>query len=432
MLKSNFKKQEEQDQEEEFNDEYQSNIADNQNSVGTAKARKIINVLAVLAISSAVFYFIFSGQKTQEVAEYDVKTDGLIIDQEMESSPPPPEEDIEILDDSSNPIDKISDIILEQPELPALPELPDLPNLSEDNIYEIEEEIEEENKVEKPEQNQNPPLNKEQPNQQQEESSDNNSIKQDPRKTPIMTNNIQLPPGNSVGYKGGIIDLKGNSIQQPIASTPATAAAIERKDLSNIIAQGKMLTAILENAINTEVPGEIRGIVSRDVYAESGNNILIPKGTRLFGTYSSNINRGQARVEINWTRILRPDGLEVGVSLKASDQYGRSGISGEVDNQYTSTVANALFTSLIAVGGALATEALLNDDSTTTTGSDGSVISTSSASSQVINQVTGAIIDTVTQTIEDSIDIKPIIRIAHGTKMTVIVSSDISLPPYKY
>jgi type IV secretion system protein VirB10 len=422
MLKSNFKKQEEQNQTEEFNDEYQSNIADNQNSVGTAKARKIINILAVLAISAAVFYFIFSGSKTQEVAESDIKTDGLIIDQEIESSPPPPEEDIEIIDNNSNS----SDIILEQPKLPSLPELPDLPNLSEENIYEIEEE----NKVEKTKQNQNPPLNKEQTNQQQEENSNNNNIKQDPRKTPIMTNNIQLPPGNSVGYEGGIIDLKGNSIQQPIEPTPATE--IESKDLSNIIAQGKMLTAILENSINTEVPGKVRGIVSRDVYAESGNNILIPKGTRLFGSYSSNITRGQARVEINWTRILRPDGLEVGVSLKASDQYGRSGISGEIDNKYTSTVANALFTSLIAVGGALATEALINDDSTTTTGSDGSVISTSSASSQVINQVTGAIIDTVTQTIQDSIDIKPIIRIAHGTKMTVIVSSDISLPPYKY
>ena len=429
MLKSNFKKQKEQNQEEEFNDEYQSNIADNKNSVGTPKARKIINILAILAISAAVFYFIFSGKEKQEVAEYNAETDGLIIDQETESSPPPPEEDIEILDNNSNPIKEVSDIILEQPELPALPELPDLPNLSEENIYEIEEE----NEVEETEQNQTSDLTQEKPTQQQKEETNNDSssnIEQDPRKTPIMSNNIQLPPGNSVGYKGGIIDLKGNSIQQPISPTPATE--VESKDLSNIIAQGKMLTAILENAINTEVPGEIRGIVSRDVYAESGNNILIPKGTRLFGNYSSNVTRGQARVEINWTRILRPDGLEVGVSLKASDQYGRSGISGEIDNQYTSTVANALFTSLIAVGGALATDALINNDSMTTTGSDGSVISTSSASSQVINQVTGAIIDTVTQTIEDSIDIKPVIRISHGTKMTVIVSSDISLPPYKY
>jgi type IV secretion system protein VirB10 len=429
MLKSNFKKQKEQNQEEEFNDEYQSNIADNKNSVGTPKARKIINILAILAISAAVFYFIFSGKENQEVAEYDAETDGLIIDQETESSPPPPEEDIEILDNNSNPIKEVSDIILEQPELPALPELPDLPNLSEENIYEIEEE----NEVEETEQSQTSDLTQEKPTQQQKEETNNDSssnIEQDPRKTPIMSNNIQLPPGNSVGYKGGIIDLKGNSIQQPISPTPATE--VESKDLSNIIAQGKMLTAILENAINTEVPGEIRGIVSRDVYAESGNNILIPKGTRLFGNYSSNVTRGQARVEINWTRILRPDGLEVGVSLKASDQYGRSGISGEIDNQYTSTVANALFTSLIAVGGALATDALINNDSMTTTGSDGSVISTSSASSQVINQVTGAIIDTVTQTIEDSIDIKPVIRISHGTKMTVIVSSDISLPPYKY
>ncbi|MDA7705546.1 TrbI/VirB10 family protein [Rickettsiales bacterium] len=433
MLKSNFKKQPQQeDPKEEFNDdEYQSNVPDGQNSVGTGKARKLINIIAIIALFGLVFYFIFSQESAETVEEYDIETDGSIIDQEVESSPPPPEADIEILNDDPDIIDQSSDIVLEQPKLPDLPALPDLPDVTEEDIYPtatkpVEEGVDQSNE--------SPILDIEdiggEPSQPANQEQTQEPEIQDPRKTPIMTGNIQLPPGNSVGYEGSIVDLKGNAIQQPIAVTPETPT--QTKDLSRIIAQGKMLTAILETAINTEVPGDIRGIVSRDVYAESGSNILIPKGTRLFGSYSSNITRGQARVEINWTRIIRPDGLEITVSLKASDQYGRSGISGEVDNQYTSTVANALLTSVLAVGGALATDALINNDASTTTGSDGSVISTSSASAQVLNQVTGAIIDTVTQTIEESINISPIIRIAHGTKMTVIVSNDISLPPYKY
>ena len=80
----------------------------------------------------------------------------------------------------------------------------------------------------------------------------------------------------------------------------------------------------------------------------------------------------------------------------------------------------------------MSADALNGGNASTTTGSDGSVISTNTASAQVVTQVTGAIIDTVTEMITDSINIQPVIRIPHGTKMTVIVNSDITLPPYEY
>jgi type IV secretion system protein VirB10 len=192
-----------------------------------------------------------------------------------------------------------------------------------------------------------------------------------------------------------------------------------------------MIIAILETAISTEVPGNIRGIVSRNVYAEAGTNILIPKGTRLYGSYSSNVIRGRARVEVSWNKIIRPDGVTTSVSFKASDKFGKSGIEGEVDNHYTATIANALLTSILAVGGAIATDKISGNNSSTTTGSDGSVISTNTASAKVVSQVSGAIVDTVTRMIDDQIDIRPIVRIPHGTKMIVIVNQDITLPPYE-
>jgi len=434
MLKSNFKKQEEQDQDQEneiSDNGYESDISDNSNLVGSSKTRKFLNLVAIVAIFGIVFYFIFFTSEEQEISEYDIETDGSILDQEIESSPPKDEDNIEILDDLS--LEQPSDVVLEKPILPELPELPDLPDLSdapEKDVYITDSD-------KRPFQEDDPkviktPLNLE-PKTDQEippDTRENTSIIADPRKTPIMKNKIQLSPGSSVGYKGSIVDLTGNAIQEPITETPKTP--IETKDLSKIIAQGKMMTAILETAINTEVPGDIRGIVNRDVYAEAGNHILIPKGTRLFGSYSSTIARGQGRVEITWSRIIRPDGLDVSISLKASDQYGRSGIAGDVDNQYSSTIANALLTSVLTVGGAMAADAIIDKDASTTTGSDGSVISTASASAQVVTDVTGAIVDTVKEMITDSINIQPTIRIPHGTKMTVIVSSDITLPPYEY
>jgi len=54
-------------------------------------------------------------------------------------------------------------------------------------------------------------------------------------------------------------------------------------NLNYIVGEGKMIDAVLETAVNTDLKGKIRAIVSRDVYAESGNRVLVPKGSRLIG-----------------------------------------------------------------------------------------------------------------------------------------------------
>tara|TARA_Y100000389_G_scaffold202536_1_gene248100 strand:+ start:8880 stop:10175 length:1296 start_codon:yes stop_codon:yes gene_type:complete len=431
MLKSNFKKQKEQGQQDVVNneDDQESKILTASNSVGSSRAKKLANILILLLSCGVVFYFLLFQENPDDPNQDNTKDIKIELDKELEALPPEKDLNFEEVGDIS-PLEQTTNKELERPTLPALPELPVIPDLPEEK--EIYPELEQKDSIKSGIDDLPTNSSKKNLSTDQQEKKDNNSKEyySDPRRTPIMPENIQLPQGNSFGDQNGIRDLSGNAIQQPLAPTPPTV--VQNKDLSSIIAQGKMMTAILETAINTEVPGDIRGIVNRDVYAESGNNILIPKGTRLFGSYSSNIARGQGRVEITWNRIIRPDGLDVSISLSASDQYGRSGISGEVDNQYSSTIANALLTSVLAVGGALAADALSGDNSSTTTGSDGSVISTDTASAQVITQVTGAVIDTVTKMIEDSINIQPVIRIPHGTKMTVIVNSDITLPPYEY
>jgi type IV secretion system protein VirB10 len=421
MLKSNFKKQERQ---ESADNNEESNIPTASNSVGTGKARKLVNLVILVLFCGLVFYFLFFQGEGEKAVKYDPKDTQLDLEKELENSPPPEDPNFNDIDAAS--LERPFNKALERPTVPELPELPSIPDVA---LEKKEPPLEAKNNdkvvtLELPQMN---------ASDDSSAASGQDSVQQvdrNPRKTPIMPSDMQLTRGSSFGDESGIRDLSGNAIQQAITPTPTTVT--QNKDLSSIVAQGKMMTAILETAINTEVPGNIRGIVNRDVYAEAGNNILIPKGTRLFGSYSSNIARGQARVEINWSRIIRPDGLDVSISLSASDQYGRSGISGEVDNQYTSTIANALLTSVLAVGGALSADALNGGNASTTTGSDGSVISTNTASAQVVTQVTGAIIDTVTEMISDSINIQPVIRIPHGTKMTVIVNSDITLPPYEY
>jgi type IV secretion system protein VirB10 len=204
------------------------------------------------------------------------------------------------------------------------------------------------------------------------------------------------------------------------------------KDRTRTIAQGKMLTAILETAINTEFPGAVRGIITRDVYGESGKQVLIPRGSRLYGSYSSQVRRGQARVLISWSRLLRPDGISLNIGLTAADQFGRAGIPGEIDNRYSSLVANSLLTSVLAVAGTAVAQSLMNNGNsqtaTTVNATQGTTTTFGNAGNQALYDVTKTIVDIVGTILKNSIDLNPVIRIPQGTRMTVIVNSDIVIP----
>jgi len=74
------------------------------------------------------------------------------------------------------------------------------------------------------------------------------------------------------------------------------------------IKAGWDIPATLEQAIDSDLPGEVKALVRSNVYdTATGEYLLIPQGARLLGTYSSAISYGQARVQVVWTRIIFPD-----------------------------------------------------------------------------------------------------------------------------
>lgn len=266
----------------------------------------------------------------------------------------------------------------------------------------------------------------------EEEKAVNDSIFE-PRYSPIVVFSDRREGGSppiGVGEEKNIIVLREDDVKK-IAKTEKNVEVRMIEDRSRTIAQGKLLSAILETAINTEFPGPVRGIITRDVYGESGREILIPKGSRLYGTYSAEIKRGQGRVNISWSRLLRPDGISLSISLSASDQSGRAGIPGEADNRYSSLVANSLLASVLAVAGTAAAQQVMGGNtqtSTTINASQGTTTTFGNAGNQALADVTKTIIDIVTGIIKNTIDLNPVIRIPQGARMTVIVNNDIVVP----
>ncbi|MBL6664409.1 MAG: TrbI/VirB10 family protein [Rickettsiales bacterium] len=453
---NNKKKEEEFEEFEDVEDDEDDeiDIDDSGPKIASAKNNKVVVIAASSLLITVVLYlFFFKGDGKEEVVLQEIVTAPSPVATEDKS---PFELDKvefekeagEMNKDSSNIKEEIE--VVQKPKSPAIPDLPSLPEdlVLPEQIF-ADDEIVEIKQNEKSQQqlgvNAQPvsglPDLVVPPGQQALPASPglgaqvgmaNNSL--NPRYSDIIVFSAPSEggPSRGVGYENNIVNLNQDPIKA-LDVSPTSVVPTHIADLSHTIAQGKLLTAVIETSINTEVPGFVRGIVSRDVYAEAGNEVLIPRGTRLFGSYSSQINQGQGRVEIAWTRLIRPDGVDVAVNFNASDQFGRSGIAGDVDNKYGSIIASSLMTSILAIGGAAIAETVLNNGAVTTTTdpSNGTTTTTGNATNQVVSDVTSSIVDTVGEMITNRINTNPVIRIPQGAKITVIVNSDLVLPPVR-
>jgi type IV secretion system protein VirB10 len=202
-------------------------------------------------------------------------------------------------------------------------------------------------------------------------------------------------------------------------------------NMNYIVAQGKVIDAILETAINTDLPGPLRAVVSHDIYAESGREIMIPKGSRLIGSYNSSIERGQSRVYVIWARIIRPDGIDIQVDSPGVDSLGRAGVAGYVDNKYFEMFAASLLTSSVSIGLGIAADAALDDSGTTSTStSDGTTTSSGSAGSQAVLEGIRDFSDTSEEILRGILEQEPTITVDQGTRIKVFVNRDLIMPPH--
>ena len=152
-----------------------------------------------------------------------------------------------------------------------------------------------------------------------------------------------------LGFDGGTID--NQTLQS--SSTQTIVATKINNDLKHSILQGKVIDGVLETAINTQLDsGIIRAVVSRDVYGEQGDLILIPKGSRLVGRYgassSGSGSKVMTRVYASWNRIITPSGIDLSLGdTPSSDALGRNGVPGYLDTNLSNNLLNAFLVSVL-------------------------------------------------------------------------------------
>jgi type IV secretion system protein VirB10 len=119
---------------------------------------------------------------------------------------------------------------------------------------------------------------------------------------------------------------------------------------ANTVVQGTLIPAVLETAIDTDIPGYARAVVSQDVRSFDGSRVLIPRSSRLIGEYKAATQAGQRRAFLMWTRLVRPDGVSIALASPAADFSGQAGIGGQVNSHFFSRFGSSILLSIL--GGA--------------------------------------------------------------------------------
>ena len=121
------------------------------------------------------------------------------------------------------------------------------------------------------------------------------------------------------------------------------------------VAQGTLIPAVLETAINTDVPGYVRAVVSQDVRSFDGTRVLVPRSSRLIGQYQSGMQGGQKRAYVIWTRLIRPDGVSVALASPGTEFDGSAGLEGKVNSHFFQRFGSAMLLSVVGGLSAIGT-----------------------------------------------------------------------------
>ena len=116
------------------------------------------------------------------------------------------------------------------------------------------------------------------------------------------------------------------------------------------IKAGWEIPGVLEQALNSDLPGEIKALVRENVYdTATGKHLLIPQGSRLIGAYNSRVGYGQDGVQVVWNRIIFPDASSISLEgMVGQDVHGYSGARYDVDNHYGRLIGFSLLTSVFS------------------------------------------------------------------------------------
>ena len=182
-----------------------------------------------------------------------------------------------------------------------------------------------------------------------------------------------------------------------------------------ILQAGAIIPAALVTGLRSDAPGVAIAQVTQDVFDSLGGGVLlIPAGARLVGDYDAQVQSGQSRLRVVWTRLILPSGRSIVLDkLPGADAQGMAGLQDGVDRHGGRVLAAAGLSTLLAIGAEAGS---------------------SSEESDLARAVRRAGADTASsvgqQMVGKSLDLAPTLTIRPGAPLRVLLTRDLVLEPY--
>jgi type IV secretory pathway VirB10-like protein len=216
-------------------------------------------------------------------------------------------------------------------------------------------------------------------------------------------------------------DANSNFLQQAANVQVVTVSAKRNTNPSYKILQGKLMAAVLETAINSDLPGMVRAVISKDVYSDAGDRVLLPRGTRLIGQYSSSIATGQTRVVVAWTRAITPQYIDIALGSPSTDELGQAGMTGDVATHFWQIFGTSALLSVLGVA------ASNTGNSNNVTSSNGYALG-----NPYQNAVVQGVMNSSGSVLQSRSNIPPTIQVPQGSAIQVFVARDLDFSSIGY
>lgn len=181
------------------------------------------------------------------------------------------------------------------------------------------------------------------------------------------------------------------------------------------IKAGWDIPATLEQAVNSDQPGEIKALVRENVCdTASGKYVLIPQGSRLVGYYNSVVAYGQDGVQAVWDRVIFPDASSLDLNgMSGQDAKGAAGLRYSVDHHYARLLGFAVLTSLFSAGFQLSQNR------------PGTILAVPNTGEVVAGAVGSQVSQLGMEITRRNLNVQPTIKIPAGYRFNVRVNRDI-------
>lgn len=181
---------------------------------------------------------------------------------------------------------------------------------------------------------------------------------------------------------------------------------------------GTVIPAVLETAVNTDLPGNIIARVTQNIYdSRSGRKLLVPQGTLLVAKYNSSVSYAQKRVQIVWDTLIRPDGYQVELEgMNAVDKKGMSGAEADYHENWFEYLKAAGIIAMFSVANSkMVEEAAKYGGDTMATG-------VMQGNAEFVQQMGGNIVSR-------AMNIQPTLTLDSGEIVNVMTNKNLFFPP---